>query len=242
MDNDNLTKKEKRELAKEEKRKQEDRKVLMGKVRKGLVITGILLALGFSGYKFIKWVNTPTPDVAGESITANEEDWKRGAEDAQVVLIEYGDFQCPACRSYYPIVKQLEEEYPDSLQVIYRHYPLIQIHNNALSAARAAEAAGRQGKFWEMHDKLYENQDDWAEERNPSDKFKTFATDIGLDMEKFESDYNSQEVEDRVNEERLSALGLGLRGTPSFILNGEKIDNPQGYEAFKAQIESAMNK
>ena len=96
------------------------------------------------------------------SFEAGEEDRVKGNEEAGVVLIEYSDFQCPACGSYYPIVKALSEEFPEELLIVYRHYPLTNIHPNAFSAAKASEAAANQGKFWEMHDMLFERQAEWA--------------------------------------------------------------------------------
>lgn len=168
------------------------------------------------------------------------DDWRRGNENAKVVLIEYSDFQCPACASYYPLVKALHEESGDSLLVVYRHFPLSQIHVNAEPAARAAEAAGRQGKFWEMHDVLFERQKEWLEDRNVIGAFSVYAGALGLDTGRFINDFNSQEVKERVRRDYQSGFRAGVAGTPTFFLNGKKIQNPRSYEEFKKIIGESL--
>ena len=109
----------------------------------------------------------------------------RGKADAPVTLVEFGDYQCPACGAYYPIIEEVLRRYPDKVKLEFHHYPLIQVHPHALKAAKAAEAAGEQGKFWEMHDKLYQNQPIWSRSSNAEAQFLAYAGEIGLDANKF---------------------------------------------------------
>jgi protein-disulfide isomerase len=237
----NLSKKERRELAKAQKQEEKKKKDLVSKIKKFAVWIVAAGIVAFLGYKLVNWFNTPTSQVAGEAVEVNQEDWVKGAEDAKVTIIEYGDFQCPSCASYFPIIKQLLEEFPDDLKVAYRYLPLVQIHKNAIPSAKAAEAAGIQGKFWEMHDKLFENQTDWENDADPFNKFLGYAKELGLEEEKFKSDYESKEVEERVTNQSLEAARLGLNSTPSFFLNGKKIDTPRGFEQFRALILDKLN-
>lgn len=168
--------------------------------------------------------------------------WYKGNEDAPVALVEYSDFQCPACGSYYPLVKQLHEEFGGNLKIVYRHYPLTSIHPYAETAARAAEAAGRQGKFWEMHDLLFENQRSWANATvaQVQETFTGYAETLGLDSAQFQADMNSNEVSDAINADRIAGNRAGVRGTPTFVLQGETLDNPSSYEQFRSLVAAAF--
>jgi len=167
-------------------------------------------------------------------------DWVYGNEKATVTVVEYLDFECEACRAYYPITTQLKEEFKDSMRLVIRYFPLGG-HRNSRTSAYAAEAAGKQGKFWEMYDLLYTNQGDWGEQETANQaQFEKYAIEIGLDMEKYRKDVTSEEVKKRIDDSYNEAMSLDLQGTPSFFLNGRKIANPQGYEAFKSLIENAL--
>ena len=131
-------------------------------------------------------------------------------------------------------------EFGDRITFVYRHFPLTSIHQNAEFAARAAEAAGKQGEFWEMHDLLFEKQDEWAKVVNVSPVFESYADLLGLDLEKFKLDWQSKEVKNLVKAERTHALKVGLQGTPTFFLNGKQIQNPTSLEAFRLIIKSAL--
>ena len=166
-----------------------------------------------------------------------------GNTSAKVNLTEYGDFQCPACKSYYPIVKEIKQQYGDKIAFQFRHFPLTQIHPNAFVASRAAEAAGKQGKFFEMHDLLYENQDTWASSKNPSSTFESYAQSLGLNVEQFKTDSASAEVAGVINADVKNAQALGATSTPTFALNGKKIDkNPTSMEEFKKLIDDELAK
>ncbi|MDO8492791.1 MAG: DsbA family protein [bacterium] len=160
--------------------------------------------------------------------------------NGKVVLMEYSDFQCPACKAYFPLVEELIKEMGDKITFVYRNFPLTQ-HANAQVSARAAEAAGRQGKFWEMYQKLFENQDTWAElsSSEAGAIFKGYAKDIGLDLSKFDSDYVDPNIKGKILNDYKSGINLKVEGTPTFFLNGKKIVSPQNLEEFKKVIEAA---
>ena len=160
---------------------------------------------------------------------------------ARAVLIEYSDFQCPACGSYAPVVKKLGEELGEELQIVYRHFPLPQ-HKNAKLAAVVAEAAGMQGKFWEIHDMIFENQREWSESDKANEIFLGYISQLGLDMDKFSQDIGSAELQKKINNTYIDGVKIGLNSTPTFFLNGEKIVNPRNYEDFKSLIQQTIDK
>jgi protein-disulfide isomerase len=167
-------------------------------------------------------------------------DHLQGNASSSVIIIEYSDFECPACRTYYFVMKQLVVEFGSQVAFAYRHFPLTEIHANAEFAARAAEAAGKQGKFWEMHDLLFEKQDEWAKVANIEPMFESYASLLGISVEQFKTDFNSKEVINFVKTERASAIKLGLQGTPSFFVNGKQIQNPSSVDAFRTIIQAAI--
>lgn len=171
-------------------------------------------------------------------------DWTKGNKEAKVTLIEYSDFQCPACGAFYPIVESLVAEFDSHILFAYRHYPLKTVHENAVIGAQAAESAGKQGKFWEMHDKLFANQDQWSSKSSTEAKqnFADYAKEIGLDVEKFKQDLESNEVADIVEGSYKTATDAGLNSTPTFFLNGEQIRNPKNLEDFRTVIREALEK
>lgn len=164
----------------------------------------------------------------------------KGNEAAPLVLIEYGDFQCPACAAYYPIVKQLLQDYGQNLKIIYRHFPLTNIHPNAQPSAQAAEAAGLRGKFWEMHNLLYERQKEWSDLLDAKSKFSQYGRELGLDEQKFSADFTSKAVKNKINADQFAGRRANVQGTPSFFLNDGFIQ-PRSYEEFKAIIDSRLS-
>ena len=145
----------------------------------GLIVGGMIYLISRQG------PSSPGGPVAIE-ITIASDDWVKGNKDAKVVLIEYSDFQCPACALYYPVLNKFSEEFGDRLAIVYRHFPLPQ-HQHAKSMAYAAEAAGKQGKFWEMHDMIFDNQRSWTNQRNVKDTVLGYAKTLGLNIEQFEN-------------------------------------------------------
>lgn len=206
----------------------------------------ILLGLTGALFGLVKLLSTPptNPPAKQTSAEAAKEvspsDWIKGPLQAKVTLVEYSDFQCPACATYYPVLKQLNKEFEDSMQFVYRYFPLKTIHKNAQVASFAAEASGRQGKFWEMHDLLFDNQKEWSDLANPQEKFLDYAKLLGLDTEKFKNDLESKEVKDKVARDYQNGLSATVNATPTFFLNGQKIISPRSYEEFKSKIEEVL--
>ncbi len=163
----------------------------------------------------------------------------KGNPAATVTLTEYSDFQCPACASFAPYVNSLVEQYGDRLQFEYKHFPLISIHPQAVPGAKAAEAAAQQGKFFEMHDKLFENQSTWSASSNPTRFFEGYASELGLDVELFKQHYKASVIEDAIEANFAEARELGLTSTPSFFLNGQKMEFST-FEEFETQIVAAV--
>lgn len=171
-----------------------------------------------------------------------------------VKLVEYGDYQCPSCFAYEPVVKQVVEKYLKDIHFQFRNLPLIAIHNNAFSAARAAEAAGMQDRFWQMHDALYEpiNWQSWTNAPNVRSVFEMYATRLGLNVEQFKKDYASERANDLVNADLTAFEKTGQpKGTPTFFLDGvvlknsELVDPVSGQptlEKFSQKIDAAIAK
>jgi protein-disulfide isomerase len=164
-----------------------------------------------------------------------------GKTDAKLTIVEYGDFECPACGIYYPMVKKITDEYSSTtLRLVFRHFPLSQ-HPKAIPAAKVAESAGKQGKFFEMYDLLYSNQDEWVKATSSDMVFEGYAKKLGLDMAKFKADINDPEIAKKIDNDYKGGAKGGVNSTPTFFLNGKSIKNPQTYVEFKKIIEDAAN-
>lgn len=205
-----------------------------------LLIGGVLL-LAVGAIVGVALLSEGTDIAAGNypkgAVVAD--DWVRGQGGKNVVLVEYSDFECPACGAYYPMVEEVVKKYAADIRFVYRHFPLPQ-HKSAQLASYAAEAAGLQGKFWEMHAKLFENQQTWVG-GNARELFNSYAEAIGLDMERFAADLDSAAVIAKVSGQKGSGVAAGVNSTPTFYLNGEKITNPQSLEAFESLIKAAID-
>ncbi len=165
----------------------------------------------------------------------------QGAGTTGVTVVEFGDFQCPACASYHPLVKQIQQEYGDKIKFQFRHFPLTSIHQNAMAAHRAAEAAGNQGKFWEMHDLLYERQKTWESSANTSQIFEDYATELSLNIDTYKQDVASSSVNDVINADVKASQALGATSTPTFVIDGKRLEElPQDVEGFKKLIDEAI--
>ena len=147
----------------------------------------------------------------------------RGEANAPVTIEEFGDFQCPPCAQTHPLLKRIEAQYGSRLRVIFRNFPLANIHPHAVNAARAAEAAGLQGKYWEMHDMIYENQATWTAAERPQDIFTSYARALNLDVDRFTNDARSGEVMERIRNDFARGTSLGVTGTPTLFLNGREL-------------------
>ena len=158
----------------------------------------------------------------------------KGSEDALVTIVEWSDFQCPFCNRVNPTMAKIRETYDDKVRVAFKHNPL-PMHNRAMAAALAAESAGRQGKFWEMHDKLFANGRALTDEN-----FEKWATELELDVAKFKTDMADKTLETKVRKQQSQGAVLGARGTPSFFINGRHLSGAQPFEAFKALIDEEL--
>jgi len=211
-----------------------------------VLIVGVLIAAVGVGWVLLRSSqqsrnqNTPTPDPATE-VQGAEPPHVRGNANAQVTLEEFGDFECGACGSYHPELKKIETEYGDKLKVIFRELPLVTMHQHALLAAQAAEAAGLQGKFWEMHDKLYDDQVTWTKKSDLVPVFVDYAKQIGLNPDQFMKDLNGEKVAARIFQDGKRAHSFGLKGTPAFFVNGKEATGDQWKpEGLRQMINDAL--
>lgn len=204
------------------------------------VVILLALIIGFAGiFWFTKSKDSNGSNGQSNSTTATSH--TTGANKMNVTFIEYGDFQCPACGQYYPLVKQVKEKYKDDISFQFRHFPLTQIHPHAMIAARAAEAAGKQNKFWEMHDLLFEQQQSWSTSSSPASIFEGYAQQLKLDVARFKQDMASTAVNDAINADIAEAKKAGANSTPTFVLNGQKLEeNPRDLDGFSKLIDEAI--
>ena len=164
--------------------------------------------------------------------TANSQDGQIadhvfGKVSSKVTLIQYGDFQCPPCGSIYPVVKTIINKYENQLQFVFRNFPISSLHSNAMAAAATAEAAGLQGKYWQMHDKLYDTQSDWSD-LSVTDRTKFFdnlASELSLNLKKFDTDVSTASVTNKINYDIAVGTKATVDATPTFFLNGKKLSS-----------------
>jgi protein-disulfide isomerase len=160
----------------------------------------------------------------------------KGPKTAKVTIVEFSDFQCPYCSRVGPTLAQIQKEYPKNVRIVFKHMPL-SFHEQAPAAHQAAEAARIQGKFWEMHDKIFSAQRDLT----PA-TFERYAKEIGLDVAQYKRDVNSPAVRNRLKSDSAQATKLGVTGTPSFFINGRFLSGAQPYASFKSAIDEALEK
>ncbi len=186
--------------------------------------------------------NNGTGDGEIIDIEVNEGDWVKGNPDSEIVIIEYSDFQCPACGYYYQIAKDIVSEFGSHIKFVYRHFPLTQIHDNAMLASQAAEAAGVQGKFFEMHDLLFENQSTWSNlsADEAQEIFVEYAQQLELDSEKFIAALNNDDIIDKIEDSYSDGIKAGINSTPTFILNGKQI-SPSDFDDFREIIRETLD-
>ncbi len=168
------------------------------------------------------------------TLPVSERDHVRGNADAPITLVEYGDYECPYCSGAYTIVKEIQQQMGDRLRFVFRNFPLTQAHVHAQKAAEAAEIAGDSGKFWEMHDMLYENQ-----KALNFLALREYAEDVGLDGDAFEEALEARTKQDRVREDFMSGVRSGVNATPTFFINGFRHDGGYGPEELLRALESA---
>jgi protein-disulfide isomerase len=211
--------------------------VIIGGVLAIAVASVLLLTRSPNNASGSQFTNTPTASPTtgtspagaspyaplGSTVPGAQPPHVRGGANAQITLEEYGDYQCPPCGALFRELKKIESEYGDRLRLVFRHFPITDRHKNAMTAARAAEAAGAQNKYWEMHDRLYETQPDWAESDDARSIFINYATDLKLDTERFRRDMDNNQFDARITADRERAAALGVFGTPTLFVNGRQL-------------------
>jgi protein-disulfide isomerase len=167
-------------------------------------------------------------------------DWIRGNPNAPVTMVEYADFECPACQAYYPVIEQVFDASSSTVRMVFREFPLPQ-HADAIPAAKAAEAAGNQGKFWDMFGLIYANGPDWDTLADPTSVFVGYAQKLGLNISQFTSDMNSAVIAKKISDSVTVGTAAGIDATPTFFLNGHRIQNPESYDEFITAIQTAAS-
>lgn len=212
-------------------------KILIG-VAGAVLLGGVLLAI----------FANPQPKDPGAPVDTNslirENNHMTGSKDAKVNIVEFADYQCPACAAAQPILKQIQAEYKDNPNVnfVFKNFPLDSIHPNARIAAEAAEAAGEQGKFWEMNNLLYTNQTQWAESQAPLDIFVTYAEQVGVgNIGQFRDSVEIRKYDAVISADVTDGESVGVNSTPTIFINGEKMSSYQ-YDVLKAKIEEQLQK
>ncbi len=215
-------------------------------MKKEVLILGVIAAIVIGAGIWLAVSSAPKPLGVGQAIDPKAlirtHSRMTGKIDSTVTLVEFGDYQCPACGAAHPVIKQLLKDYEGkSINFVFRNFPL-PMHGNAFLAAEAAESAGKQNKFWEMHDKLYENQNQWAESTTAKDIFISYAGDIGLNTDQFTQDLNRRSFQDIINKDMEDGNKLGVDATPTFYLNGEKWTKGYKLDEFKKAIDGLLSK
>jgi len=174
-----------------------------------------------------------------QAVLAGDQSNKTGPADAKVTIVEFSDFQCPACAAIYPLIKQVKAQYPSDVAIIYRHFPLSSIHPYAQISAQAAEVAAEAGKFWEMHDRLFEEQAVWSTLKSEDEviaKLAEYAQELGIDKKSFMERIVSDKVKTAVAEDATAATRIGVNATPTLYINGQKVTAPQQLNQLVADL------
>lgn len=215
------------------------------------IVSAIFLLLFIGIIAVAKNKNKPTTATGSAQFANNghERMVKRERNDATnsanpaqkvVTMVEYGDIQCPACKTYHPIVLALLREFPEQLKLVFKNFPLTQVHPNAMAAAIAAEAAGKQAKYFQFVDNAYDKQEEWAGLDNPQSKFEQYAKALGLNIAQFKKDQQDPAIAKLIADQNKEGIQNGVTGTPSFFIDGKKIANPSTLEAFKKVISDSL--
>jgi protein-disulfide isomerase len=201
----------------------------LGEIEKAIIQAGDKIAARAQQPQQAQQPSGPNADTAYELPVGASP--IKGPQNAPVTITEFSDYQCPYCARNEPLIADMLKAYPEKARFVFKHFPLVSIHQNAMPAAKAAVAAQKQGKFWEMHEKLFTNQRALGEQQ-----IKQYAQEIGLDMAKFETDMNSPEVQKQIQDDMALANKVGVRGTPTVFVNG-KILQSRSLDGFKQMAE-----
>jgi protein-disulfide isomerase len=243
VDDHKLTKKEKKELRRLEWQEKAKNEARNAKIKQLAIWGGVTLVFLIVIGVLIAAVTSPTSPTSNITIApVSAKDISTGNPKAKVTLIEYADFQCPACAAYHTLVNQIMKDYQGKIFYAYRMFPLESAHPNALISAEAAYAAHKQGAFFSYDDLLFAKQTEWADLADPKSTFISYAQRLKLDVNKFTADMNSSETQKYVKDSENQALNEGINSTPSFFINGNLIQSPNSYADFKKLIDAALSK
>ena len=210
-----------------------------------LIVLGILIISGFIAISLMA-PDSQTETKSKQPISQADTDALRqgaslGNPQSKVVVTEFGDYQCPSCATWSTYIKDsVIAKYGDKILFVFKNFPL-PIHKNAPAAAQAVEAAGVQGKFWEMHDIVYEKQQDWENEKDPNTKFESYANQLGLNINQWKKDRDSDKIKDLISTDLALAEKLELPGTPAFLLNGVLLQ-PKSFTDLNKAIDEELAK
>ncbi|MEW2399305.1 thioredoxin domain-containing protein [Streptomyces sp. NPDC046862] len=222
----------------------------MKKLRKHLAVAAVIVAVFAAALGAFVLFSPDDRDAGGvnvqpaaEALTVRDDSHRlTDPERSELTIVEFLDFECEACGVTYPVVEKLREEYGDRVTFVARYFPMPG-HRNGELAARTAEAAARQGRFEDMYTKLFDTQKEWGESQDWKESvFRGYAKELGLDMDRFDADLADPEAAGRVQDDQRDGLGLGVRGTPTFFVDGTMIPTPASYEVFKALIDDRLSK
>ncbi|PWU23487.1 disulfide bond formation protein DsbA [Candidatus Cerribacteria bacterium 'Amazon FNV 2010 28 9'] len=202
----------------------------------GSLAVTIIAVVGVAVF-FTKQANAPVKPV-DDTLLISHAKHSEGPTDAKATLVEFSDFQCPACGAAEPYVEQILQKYQGKLRFVYRQFPLTSIHHNAAAAARVAEAADKQGKFWQMHDLLFQKQSEWADVLDPTPNFLSYAQVVGLNVDQFKKDVADNVTDAQVTIDEGDGNALGVNATPTFYVNGVQTD----LTALQTSIDTALAK
>lgn len=213
------------------------------------IVIAVIVVLGLGGLiMFTKKDSVSVDNIDPSKIIQSENgsigDHIYGKTDAKIVVFEYADYQCPGCAAAYTTVSSIQALYKDKVAFVFRNFPLTTIHPNALAAASVAEAAGQQGKFWEMHDLLFSQRDSWVNlsTSQRGDVFLGYAKQLGLDTDKFTTDQSSKAVSEKISRDRALGGKVGVDSTPSFFIGSEQVDSTTVSSVINGDGNSFMDK
>jgi protein-disulfide isomerase len=217
----------------------------MPKIIKPVIVIILVVAVAAGAAVFLN--RQPDETIAATNTKKAVADIKggihfRGPEDAQVTLVEFGDYQCPSCAAYHPFVKEILNRYPKQVRLEFHHFPLISIHPNSMAASKAAEAAGEQGHYWEMHDALFEYQSQWAAAPDPKPIFAALANRIGINGTILVQTMDSPRLQERVLQDVQRGDQVTIQAVPTFFINGQQVHIKLSVEDFVQVIEAHLRK
>jgi len=206
--------------------------------RETKIMIGVLVVVvaGMIGLFALANKSAPAPKGSKDILRATSH--KEGS--GPVTMVEFGDYECPACGAAFPNIQKLLQAYPGKITFYFRNFPLTSLHPDAMAGAEAAEAAALQGKFWQMHDKLYENQDQWSELADPTSQLTSYAQSLGLNTTQFQSDMSSNQVQQTIKQDMADGNALGIDATPTIYFDGKQFTGGYGYDALSKEVQSLL--